>query len=173
MAEGGSRPVLVFAWGNPSRGDDALGPALLERLQAEGEALSHVEFLTDYQLQIEHAVDLEGRDLVLFVDADLGAEAPFELRRVEPEAEIGYTTHAMSPGALLAVYRRIEGEPPPAYELGIRGYAFELGTPLSPGAERNLEAALARIRQLLTTPENGTDLFSSAQPAEKRRLNGK
>ena len=160
MAEGGSRPVLVFAWGNPSRGDDALGPALLERLEAEGDALPHVEFLTDFQLQIEHAVDLEGRDLVLFVDADLGAEPPFELRRVEPEADIGYTTHAMSPGALLAVYRRIEGEPPPAFVLAIRGYAFELGTPLSPDAEGNLEAAVTRMRRLLTTAEKGTDLFS-------------
>jgi Ni,Fe-hydrogenase maturation factor len=25
-------PVLVFTWGNPSRGDDALGPALFELL---------------------------------------------------------------------------------------------------------------------------------------------
>jgi Ni,Fe-hydrogenase maturation factor len=26
-------PVLILACGNPSRGDDALGPLLLERLQ--------------------------------------------------------------------------------------------------------------------------------------------
>ena len=32
MSISGTRPVLVLAWGNPSRGDDALGPALLEML---------------------------------------------------------------------------------------------------------------------------------------------
>ena len=31
-----SAPLLVLAVGNPSRGDDALGPLLLERLQADG-----------------------------------------------------------------------------------------------------------------------------------------
>jgi Ni,Fe-hydrogenase maturation factor len=29
-------PLLVLAVGNPSRGDDALGPALAERLEAAG-----------------------------------------------------------------------------------------------------------------------------------------
>ena len=30
-----SAPLLILAVGNPSRGDDALGPMLLERLQAQ------------------------------------------------------------------------------------------------------------------------------------------
>ena len=29
------RPLLLLAIGNPSRGDDALGPAFLERVEAE------------------------------------------------------------------------------------------------------------------------------------------
>ncbi|MGD2082536.1 MAG: hydrogenase maturation protease [Chromatiales bacterium] len=155
MAEAGQRPVLVFAYGNPSRGDDALGPALLERLDTGGGDLACVELLADFQLQIEHAMDLKDRDLVLFVDADVAAAPPFELRPVEPEAGVGYATHAMSPGALLAVYRRIEGPPPPAFVLGIRGYAFELGSPLSPGAEQNLSSACALLERLLASPEPG------------------
>ena len=152
MSEEGARPVLVFAYGNPSRGDDALGPALLERLAARVR-IPDVELLTDFQLQVEHAMDLEGRELVLFVDADVSAAPPFELAAVEPEAEIGYTTHAMSPGALLAVYHRIAGEPPPAFVLGIRGYAFELGTPLSPQAQQNLDAAHELVHKLLASPD--------------------
>ncbi len=53
-------PTLVFACGNPSRGDDALGPELLRVLEqscASGE-LSGIELLTDFQLQVEHALDL-------------------------------------------------------------------------------------------------------------------
>ena len=69
-------PVLVFGWGNLSRGDDALGPMLVDRLRALLPDDSGVEFLDDYQLQIEHALDLVGRDRVLFVDASLRAQPP-------------------------------------------------------------------------------------------------
>jgi len=55
-------PILIFAYGNPSRGDDALGPMifeLLEKNKQQSSELSKVDLLTDYQLQIEHAIDLE------------------------------------------------------------------------------------------------------------------
>ncbi len=55
-------PVLIFTYGNPSRGDDALGPAmfdLLEKHKQETADFDGVDLLTDFQLQIEHAVDLE------------------------------------------------------------------------------------------------------------------
>ena len=56
--------LVVLAWGNPSRGDDALGPEFLRA--AEGIAPRggpSVEFVTDFQLQPEHALDVAGRDL--------------------------------------------------------------------------------------------------------------
>ena len=48
--------VLVFGWGNPSRGDDALGPLFVDAVEAM--KLPGVECLTDFQLQVEHALDL-------------------------------------------------------------------------------------------------------------------
>ena len=60
-------PILIFTYGNPSRGDDALGPAMYDLLvkhQRETSELGRVELLTDFQLQIEHAVDLQGRESV-------------------------------------------------------------------------------------------------------------
>ena len=63
--------TLIFTWGNPSRGDDAIGPQIYDLLQQE--PLSDVDLLTDFQLQIEHAVDLENRQRVLFVDASVSA----------------------------------------------------------------------------------------------------
>ena len=77
-----ANPDLIFTWGNPSRGDDALGPALYDLLQQE--ELNRVDLLTDFQLQIEHSIDLEGRERVLFVDASTSAKAPFELSRLQP-----------------------------------------------------------------------------------------
>ncbi len=60
--------VVVFAVGNPSRGDDALGPLLMAWL--EQQARPGVQLVGDFQLQIEHALDLEGHPLALFIDAD-------------------------------------------------------------------------------------------------------
>jgi len=138
-------PKLIFTWGNPSRGDDALGPAmfdLLENHKLKTSKLDEVDLLTDFQLQIEHAVDLEHRECVLFVDAGVSCSAPFEVRRLEAERDDSFTTHAMSPAAVLAVYRQIsQHEPPPAYLLTIRAYAFGLGRAMSEPAKENLQKA--------------------------------
>ena len=141
-------PELIFTWGNPSRGDDALGPAMYELLLQEN--FSGVDVLTDFQLQIEHSIDLEGRKRVLFVDASTSANAPFELTRLQPEQDSSYTTHAMSPQALLSVYQQVNGRmPPPAWLLSIRGYEFSLGLPLSTSANKNLLTAFDHIKSLL------------------------
>jgi len=153
MTTDGVRAVLVFAWGNPSRGDDALGPALLDMLetrQRETGELDYVELLTDYQLQVEHALDLQGRERVLFIDTSVIAQAPCELSALQPQRDTSYTTHAMSPAAVLAVYEQINGEsPPPAFVLSIRGYEFGLGQPLSAQARGNLQDAFERACEFL------------------------
>lgn len=137
--------VLVLAVGNPSRGDDALGPLLAERLEAA--ALADVEVIVDFQLQIEHALDIEGRAVVIFVDAGTGTKAPFEWRGVEAVADFTHTSHALSPGAVLATYVSCVGStPPPAFLLCVRGNAFDLGAALSSAAEQHLEAAWLRLR---------------------------
>ena len=134
-------PTLVFGWGNASRGDDALGPLFIERLRAL--ALPGVECLDDYQLQPEHALDLIGRERVLFVDASLACAAPFEATPLAPQRDASFSSHAMSPAALLQAYVDVHGSaPPPATLLAIRGERFELGEPLSEAARLNLEAAL-------------------------------
>ena len=140
----GTAPVLVLAIGNPSRGDDALGPLAAQRLAAL--ALPGVEVLTDFQLQVEHALDLLGRSLVVFIDAAASGEAPFELRPLEPAADARHTSHSLSPAAVLDAYRRLTGgDPPPSRLLAIRGHGFELGAPLSAAAAANLQAALAAL----------------------------
>jgi hydrogenase maturation protease len=144
----GVAPVLVLAVGNPSRGDDALGPLAAQRLAEL--ALPGVEVLTDFQLQVEHALDLLGRHEVIFIDAAASGEARFELRPLAPAADLRHTTHSLSPSAVLDAYRRLTGEAPPSSRLlAIRGHAFELGAPPSAAAAANLEAALAALTQFL------------------------
>ena len=141
-------PVLIFGWGNPSRGDDALGPLFVERIEAMG--LSGVECLTDFQLQVEHALDLHGRSRILFVDASIEAAAPFTAERIAPAKDASFTTHAMTPQSVLQVYRDLEDEdPPPCWLLAIRAENCELGEGLGAQAQQNLEAALAWATQWL------------------------
>ena len=149
-------PVLLFGYGNPSRGDDALGPALLARIEAlrprhpEWPAL---ECLTDFQLQVEHTLDLQGRERVLFVDADAGARPPFSFSRISPGRATGYTTHVLTPPELLQTFSRVLGAPPPpTFLLGIRGERFELGEPLSRPATANLGRAAAFAADWLRDP---------------------
>jgi hydrogenase maturation protease len=144
--------VVVLGYGNPSRGDDALGPILLER--AEAWLAEHPErpitTVADFQLQVEHVGDLRGKELVLFLDADASCPAPWRFRQIRPAHDHSYTTHALSPGALLHLAERISGTvAPPAFILSPRGIQFDLGEPLSAAAAGHLESAWQLLRDLL------------------------
>jgi hydrogenase maturation protease len=150
----GTSPALVlFACGNPSRRDDALGPALLARAETRG--LGHgrtAAFVPEFQLQIENALDLRPAVLTLFIDAAADG-APVAFSALAAAADASVTSHALSPAALLDVYRRGLGQPPPpAFVLAVRGYDFELGEGLSKGAAANLERAWSLLDELLATP---------------------
>jgi len=139
-------PILVFGWGNPSLGDDALGPAFIERASAlpHPSGAPEVEWLTDYQLQVEHALDLAGRSRVLFVDASVDCAAPFEVQPLRSATQHQLTTHAMSPQAVMQVYERLNGHPaPPCTLLAIRAEQFELGADIGGDAQAHLAQALA------------------------------
>ncbi len=137
--------IVVLGWGNLSRGDDALGPLFVSGLRERLPTDLHeqVEFLDDYQLQVEHALDLTGREHILFVDASLDCKAPFEVRPIQARRDSSYTSHALSPEALLQVYEDMQSHAsPPATLLALRGEFFGLGEPLSATAKCHLQAGL-------------------------------
>ena len=143
-------PYLVFAIGNESRGDDALAPLLVRQLASEGMS-SYVELIEDYQLQVEHVTDLAGRSTILFVDADMSCAAPFQFSEITAAQDKSYTSHAMTPFALLHTYRQVYGkDAPSSFLMRIRGYGFELGESLSKEASANLKLATDEVRLWLT-----------------------
>ena len=106
--------------------------------------------LTDFQLQIEHIIDLENRQRVIFVDASVSAKAPFEFQQIQADKDNSYTTHAMSPQALLAVYEKVNKQAAPtSFLLSVRGYEFGLGLAVSDKAGVNLGKAVGFIEQCL------------------------
>jgi hydrogenase maturation protease len=136
-------PLLVLAVGNPARGDDGLGPALLEMLDREH--LDGVETLVDFQLQVEHALDLLGRDAVLFVDATKAA-VNLSLTRVQPAQALPALSHALTPAGVLHVAQRLGQALPQAWQLAVEGASFGLGEGLSDGARARLAPAFEAAR---------------------------
>ena len=103
--------LVVFGWGNDARGDDGLGPLLLEKVARAG--WPDVTTIEDFQLQIEHALDLDGADAALFLDAGKDTPAPFAFAEIGPRRDASHTSHALAPEAVLDVYARSLGQTPP------------------------------------------------------------
>jgi hydrogenase maturation protease len=147
---GGNR-ILVIGFGNPGRGDDGLGPALAERLEALH--LPGVTVESDYQLAVEHASLAAEHEIVVFVDAALDAGAPFYFRPLTAApSSPGFTSHGISPAEVLYVAGACYGSCPAGYLLGIRAHeveAFREG--LSCGAEQDLALALKHVQRFISS----------------------
>lgn len=145
--------LVIIAVGNPSRADDALGPLLLDRISS---TFPDLHTFSDFQLQVEHALDLQSAGQVLFIDAATGLDQPFIFSEIKPQTGNALLSHALSPPAVLEVLQRITGQTaPPSFVLAVRGAEFELGQPLSDQGAAALQAAWQFIRPLLAQPEVG------------------
>lgn len=144
--------VVVFGYGNTSRGDDALGPQLLAYVETQ--QWPGVVCVEDFQLQIEHALDMVGADLLLFIDAGTRTPAPYSFTEVQAGGQFTAFSHALLPQSVLAVYRQVQGrEPPPAFVLCVRGERFGLGEAMSEEGLARMVLAQALLGRLCRQPE--------------------
>ena len=88
-------------------------------------------------------------DTVIFVDAARGLRRPYAFRPVRPASAIPAMSHALSPGAVLAIAAELYGRTPEAWILAIRGHRWTIGEGLSAQAEANLGLALEFLTQRL------------------------
>ncbi len=139
--------ILVIGIGNPGRTDDGLGPALAEAVETWN--LPEVKTSINYQLNIEHAADIAESDLVIFIDASVQANTPFEFYQARPAARDSFTTHAMEPESVLALCRQVYHKEPPAFILGVRGECFELAEGISKSGTKHYDQAERFLRDLL------------------------
>jgi len=129
----------VYGFGNPGRQDDGLGPMIIDKLETEN--IAGITTDSNYQLNIEDADNISGSDIVIFVDASIDADEPFSFKRIEPSAEITFTTHSMSPESVIALCGDIYGRVPESYVLAIRGYEWEMFEGLTEKAMKNFNEA--------------------------------
>ena len=144
--------ILIYAYGNPGRQDDGLGNRLIEELEkwVVENNIHNVEIESNYQLNIEDAEKISGKDLVIFVDASTEQIEDIRFSVVEPsEGRSEYTTHAASPAFVLALCIKLYNKHPETYLLQIRGYEWEFKEELSEKAEKNLHKALGFLKEKL------------------------
>lgn len=141
----GLKNHVVIGIGNDSRQDDGLGWALLDKIDKEFR--EETELVYRYQLNIEDADLIKDAECVLFVDAcedDLNSGSVLE--PCTANGEITYTTHALSPSAVLALCQQVYNENPRAFVLKMQGYEWELRSGLTEGGKKNLEEAFKLYR---------------------------
>jgi hydrogenase maturation protease len=133
--------ILVIGFGNPGRGDDGLGPAFADRLEAL--QMENLTVESDYQLTVEHAAMAAEHDVVVFADAAVDLNAAFYFRPCAPAPSDKFSSHSVSPGEVLLLANTCFQKNPEAYILGIRASRLEeFGEGLSEQAREDLEAAL-------------------------------
>lgn len=151
---GAASEILMLCYGNPARLDDSLGPAFAEAIREDLPPTVRVD--VDYQLNVEDAAMMAEHEIAIFVDASVQGPAPFFFEKLEPSAEISFTSHSISPSALLELTERVFGVCISGYAMGIRGYSFDdFGEKLSSGARENLERAVEFVKGLLKTRDFG------------------
>lgn len=168
--------ILVIGYGNPGRRDDGLGPAFAARV--EELSLPGIAVESDYQLAIEHAHLAAQHDIVVFTDAaaDVDGDSPFYLRPVQPAPEDRYSSHSISPQAVLRLASQCFGVRLSGWLLGIRPVDLEsFAEGLTPEAEANLSAALTAFREAIESGQlaPGKDGLSKAPDTPVEPCGGK
>lgn len=142
------RSPLIICVGNPSRGDDAIGPLIAEALQLQQPNLNVIE---TFQLQPELVEDMADHALVIILDAQTNTGESITLRRILPTSTLGWCSHALSPEQLAGLYQTAFAGPlPEIIAIGIQARQFELGTPPSHSALACVAPVVAALRQLVT-----------------------
>jgi hydrogenase maturation protease len=160
--------ALVIGYGNPLRGDDAVGQRVASAVADWG--WPAVEALAVHQLTPELAVPLASARIAIFVDARLGEEGEAcHVRSIRPECPRATIGHISDPQFVLAIARAISGRQPPAWLITIPATDLTLGAGLSPAAASGMEAALRQIARLVGSA-NPAPQVAPMRPQEARSL---
>ena len=143
--------ILVIGYGNPGRQDDGLGVMLVDELHSwtEKNQLDFVFTDSNYQLSLEDAATIADFDVVVFADASRADVSDFLLEKLEASPAAEFTMHAVSPAFILYVCGQIFRRRPQAFLLHIRGYKWEFMAEPSAGALKNLQRALAYMKDYI------------------------
>jgi hydrogenase maturation protease len=144
------KKVLLIGYGNPARGDDALGPAVAEII--EQKKIPGVAVDSDYQLTVEDSAQVAENDVVIFVDASTDCAEPFCFEPLTAKESSGFSSHSVEPAEVAALAEKLFNSPAKCFVLGIRGYDFEhFKEDMTEKAKNNLQKAVVFLEDVLRT----------------------
>ena len=160
--------------GNPSRGDDGIGPVLFQKMERwlhqqytsqtekADTSSNDIQLIECFQLEPELCCDIEDSTALMIIDASvIDSPRPWleiltDSHQDSPQ-DTPVWTHAISPASLLTLFQKIyKKPPPPTYLLHIPGKQFDLGTSLSKSVEEHQIYCLSFLQQcgLATSPKD-------------------
>lgn len=133
--------ILVYGYGNPGRQDDGLGISVAEKMEhwAKNKHVKNVKIDTNYQLNIEDAINISENEIVFFVDASKEELKNFTITKVEPCDKPNFTMHAVSPEYVLNICKEMYGKIPETYLIHIKGYEWNFLEEMTHEAKQNLK----------------------------------
>ncbi len=152
--------ILIYGYGNPGRQDDGLGCVFIDLIKEwiDSENIKNVELESDYQLNIEDALTISEKDLVIFVDASIENINDYCLTEVNAEdSKIEFSMHAVSASFILDLCNKLYNKYPETYVLHIKGYEWEFKESLSDKASENLNKAFNFIKARILDPGSFKD----------------
>jgi hydrogenase maturation protease len=138
--------LLVIGYGNTLRGDDGVGPRVVEDLAAMN--LPGVRTLACQLLTPELAEPIAQAGVVVFVDAAVDTPEEVQWRKLEPNETSQLMAHAADPRTMLALARDVFGRVPEAWWLTIPAIKLDFSEEFSPKAQRGCDQAVNLIRKL-------------------------
>jgi hydrogenase maturation protease len=141
----------IIGFGNNQRRDDGIGPFVVDRLKGPLERGKNTVLLALPQLRADLVEELQGADLILFVDATIdNLEGGRKWSKLYPEKKIlPYLTHHVHPSYLLHLIQTLYHRSASGWLVSIQGNDFGFGEGLSPGAEKAAVKVISEIIQFI------------------------
>jgi hydrogenase maturation protease len=141
--------VLIFAIGNPLRGDDGVAPRAALDLAARRDA-EILEVVICHQLTPELAERVAAAQRVIFVDASV-ALPPGAVQSAKIRAEgrqCATFSHHVTPALLLSYSQILFGKCPEAFQVSIGGKSFEYSDGFSTAVQSGYAELIHAIEYL-------------------------
>ena len=154
--------VLVVGLGLAAAGDDGVGPAVLDRLRADGDLGADLLVLAE-PVALLHR--LEGVGHLVVVDAIRSSGRPgsvhlVDLDDIRPDPG-GSSSHGLGLAEVLRLAAALSARPSRCSVVGITGRRFSPGTQMSAEVAAAIGPAAARVRILLASPAPAEDAASA------------
>jgi len=144
--------TLIIGYGNPMRGDDAIGCHAARALEQHFWNDPDVEVIAAQQLTAEMVDDILQRDFVLFLDATSGKQPGTIMRTtVSPEPGPGRFSKPFPQLSLLTVAEQLYGHVPFAMSITMAGWSFDLGQKMSQIVTRRMPDLIRLAQEAVAT----------------------